>query len=49
MREYRDKFVAHLDKENEANIPHLNGAQSAVQFYHEVVAGEAQPGDLQVP
>jgi hypothetical protein len=47
MREYRDKFIAHLDSEPVMNIPKLYLARASVEFYHAyVVANEAQPDDL---
>ena len=47
MREYRDKFLAHLDSELVMNIPMLDLARKSVEFYHAyVVANEAQSGDL---
>ena len=47
MREYRDKFIAHLDSELVMNIPTLDLARKSVEFYHAyVVANEAQSGDL---
>lgn len=35
MRKYRDKFVAHLDSEHTADLPHLSDAQAAVYFYYD--------------
>jgi len=47
MREYRDKFIAHLDLELVMNIPKLDLARKSVEFYHAyVVANETQPADL---
>jgi len=47
MREYRDKFIAHLDSDREMKIPALDLARKSVEFYHAyVVANEAQLGDL---
>jgi hypothetical protein len=47
MKTYRDKFVAHLDELPVMQIPVLDLAYEAVQFYHEYMkANEAQPGDL---
>ena len=47
MRTYRDKFVAHLDSENNMTVPALDAAKKAVWFYHShVVNCEAAPGDL---
>jgi hypothetical protein len=47
MREYRDKFIAHLDSELVMNIPTLDLARKSVEFYHAyIVANEAQSGDL---
>jgi hypothetical protein len=47
MKEYRDKFVAHLDLELVMNFPALDIAKTSVWFYHaHIVAQEAQPGDL---
>jgi len=47
MRQYRDKFLAHLDSDEVMNIPVLEIAKKAVWFYHAyVVQHEAQQGDL---
>lgn len=47
VREYRDKFVAHLDSEREMHIPNLDLARESVGVYHgHVATSEAQPGDL---
>jgi hypothetical protein len=47
MREYRDKFIAHLDLERVMNIPNLDVARASVEFYHGHIAGqEVQAGDL---
>ena len=47
MREYRDKFVAHLDDLRVMQVPRLDNARASVEFYHAYVAGnEAQAGDL---
>jgi hypothetical protein len=47
MRQYRDKFLAHLDSDEVMNIPALDIAKKAVWFYHAfIVQREAQPGDL---
>jgi hypothetical protein len=47
MRAYRDKFLAHLDDLYVMDIPFLDEAQAAVEFYHRyVVQHEAAPGDL---
>jgi hypothetical protein len=47
MRQYRDKFLAHLDSDYTMNIPTLDKAKQAVWFYHAyVVQHEAKPGDL---
>lgn len=47
MRTYRNKFVAHLDQDKEAFIPHMDIAQKAVWFLHgHIVANEAKAGDL---
>ncbi len=42
-REYRDKFVAHLDLDLIAQIPHLDTAWASVSFYHAHVVKEAPP------
>lgn len=42
-REYRDKFVAHLDLELTAYIPHLDPAWASVRFYHARAVKEARP------
>jgi hypothetical protein len=47
MRRYRDKFVAHLDSETTMDIPRLDAAIAASNFYHEhIVTVEAAAGDL---
>ena len=47
MREYRDKFVAHLDCQRVMNIPNFDTAKASVAFYHGHIASqEASPGDL---
>ncbi len=47
MREYRDKFLAHLDSEFTMHVPELGVAEASAKFYHEyLVANEASPGDL---
>lgn len=35
IKHYRDKFVAHLDDENEMQIPQFDLAWAAIQFYYE--------------
>ena len=42
-REYRDKFVAHLDLELTAHIPHLDPAWASIRFYHAQVVKETRP------
>jgi hypothetical protein len=47
MRTYRDKFLAHLDDLRVMDIPVLDRALAAVEFYHRhVVQHEAAAGDL---
>jgi hypothetical protein len=47
MRVYRDKFLAHLDDLPVMNIPFLDRAYSAVEFYHRhIVSREAGAADL---
>ena len=47
MSTYRNKFVAHLDEYNIAQIPPMDMAKDAVQFYHSyIVRNEANSGDL---
>jgi hypothetical protein len=47
MREYRDKFVAHLDDKDKGQIPHLDIAKASIEFYHAYIVGnEAKLGDL---
>lgn len=41
MREYRDKFVAHLDNEFTAHIPSMDDALAVSRHYYEWVAVEA--------
>ncbi len=47
MRDYRDRFIAHLDNGLIMNLPELEPARAAVTFYHRHIAeAEAQPDDL---
>ena len=47
MSTYRNKFVAHFDEYNIAQIPPMDMAKDAVQFYHSyIVRNEANSGDL---
>jgi hypothetical protein len=47
MREYRDKFLAHLDSLREIKFPKLNIAKASVEFYHAYIADhESEAGDL---
>jgi hypothetical protein len=47
MRTYRDKFLAHLDNLRVMDVPTLDLAKAAVEFYcHYVVANEAEAHDL---
>jgi hypothetical protein len=47
IREYRDKFLTHLDNDLLMNIPELEPAYEAVAFYHRhIVEREAVPGEL---
>ena len=47
MRAYRDKFLAHLDDLSEMEIPLLDRALAAVNFYHRyIVQHEATASDL---
>jgi hypothetical protein len=46
MREYRDKFVAHLDSNLVMNIPTLGVARKSVEYHAYVASNEAQAGDL---
>jgi hypothetical protein len=47
MRDYRDKFVAHLDNERIMYLPELEAAHIAVTFYYRhIVEAEAKPGEL---
>lgn len=46
MRDYRNKFLAHLDSDAVMHIPLLDSAQASVRFYHRIVVAEAQAGDL---
>jgi hypothetical protein len=47
MSTYRNKFVAHLDEYNIAQIPPMDMPKDAVQFYHSyIVRNEANSGDL---
>jgi hypothetical protein len=47
IRDYRDRFVAHLDDELKMFPPELDTARKAVTFYHRhIVECEARPGEL---
>lgn len=47
MRNYRDKFVAHLDSDVVMNIPELPAAQASVWAYHQrIVEHDTANGDL---
>jgi hypothetical protein len=47
MRQYRDKFLAHLDSDPIMNIPGLDTAKKAVWFYYaHVVPYEGTPTDM---
>jgi hypothetical protein len=47
MRDYRDKFIAHLDHDNTMQIPMLDPAHASVSFYHAyLVTHEVQAGEL---
>ncbi len=47
MRDYRDKFVAHLDHDHTMQIPMLDTAHASVSFYHaHLVTNEVQLGEL---
>jgi hypothetical protein len=44
MREYRDKFVAHLDLDPVAHLPRLDTAWLSVCYYHaHVVSSDTTP------
>lgn len=48
MREYRDKFLAHLDDERIMNIPRMELAEESVKFlYDYLICVEAKAGDLE--
>ena len=47
VRNYRDKFVSHLNSDRVINPPFLDDALKALRFYHRhVVEQEAASGDL---
>jgi hypothetical protein len=47
MSHYRNKFIAHLDKEKETRIPNLDLAFSATVFYHNhIIVHEAKNNEL---
>ena len=47
IRKYRDKWVAHLDDLHRTDIPSLERARAAVNFYHHyIVLHEARAPDL---
>jgi hypothetical protein len=46
MREYRDKFVAHLDDLRVMQVPRLDYARASVEFYHAYVVDNEQAADL---
>jgi hypothetical protein len=45
MREYRDKWVAHLDSKPSVTLPRFDIAKRAVWFYHAHVVNEAKLSD----
>jgi hypothetical protein len=47
MRHLRDKFIAHLDSEQDMFLPVLDTAQASISYYHRIVVEhEANAGDL---
>jgi hypothetical protein len=47
IKTYRNKFVAHLDRDKVMHIPDMDIAQKALWFLHaRIVTNGAQPGDL---
>ena len=46
VRDYRDKFVAHLDLNLTAYLPHLDPAWASVRFYHAYVVGKEAPPEV---
>ncbi len=44
MRTYRDKFVAHLDRENQMNIPDLSAAIKSAQFLYKWLVDKEDDG-----
>jgi len=46
MRAYRDKFVAHLDELNEANIPDLQPALESVRYLYEYLLNVEDDADI---
>ncbi len=45
IRHYRDKFLAHLDDDLVMQIPMLDSAKLAVEFYHTNAIGSAITDD----
>ncbi len=46
FRTYRDKFVAHLDEDLVALMPHLDAAWESIRFYHAELLKEAPQEDF---
>jgi hypothetical protein len=48
IRDYRDKFVAHLDSERTMHIPGMNLAWDTVEFYYSKLKGYCSSEDVLV-
>jgi hypothetical protein len=46
IKEYRDKFIAHLDSEETMHVPELNVPLAVVKYYYLYVANELGPAGL---
>lgn len=49
MRAYRDKFVAHLDKNSQMNIPVLDMAKASAIYFHGYLLRHENEGDPYKP
>lgn len=45
MRDYRDKFIAHLDSDKKMNIPRLDIAKKSVSYLYDYLLSNEDEGD----